>query len=145
MTKDAKKSPPKDTAITNAGRPKSGAPGYRGRDKEMVNTPVYRASTILYDSVDDLKFATKHKNRNFYYGRRGTPTQWSLREALVELEGGHDCVLYSSGYTESTVIHHGVRDGDVPFMHKPYTLDEMAHAVRKALDGSGAVQHSGTN
>jgi DNA-binding NtrC family response regulator len=43
-------------------------------------------------------------------------------------------VLYSSGYTESTVIHHGVRDGGVPFMHKPYTLDEMAHAVRKALD-----------
>ncbi|MDA8016591.1 MAG: PAS domain S-box protein [Thermoanaerobaculia bacterium] len=47
-------------------------------------------------------------------------------------------VLYSSGYTESTVIHHGVRDGGVPFMHKPYTLDEMAHAVRKVLDSRGS-------
>ena len=48
-------------------------------------------------------------------------------------------VLYSSGYTESTVIHHGVREGGVPFMHKPYTLDEMAHAVRKVLDGTQHV------
>ena len=91
-----------DTRITHTGRPKSGQPGYAGRDKEMVNTPVYRASTILYDTVDDLKFATKHKNRNFYYGRRGTPTQWSLRDAMVDLDGGHDALLHPSGLAAVT-------------------------------------------
>jgi cysteine-S-conjugate beta-lyase len=103
----------KDTVITNAGRPKSGKPGYASRDKEMVNTPVYRASTILYDTVADLKFATKHKNRNFYYGRRGTPTQWSLRDAMVELDGGHDALLHPSGLAAvTTAILAFVRAGD---------------------------------
>jgi cystathionine beta-lyase len=103
----------RDTIISNAGRPKSGKPGYQGRDKEMVNTPVYRASTILYDTVADLKHATRHKNRNFYYGRRGTPTQWSLRDAMIELDGGHDALLHPSGLAAvTTAILAFVRAGD---------------------------------
>jgi len=113
MTDKRQNMPPTDTTISNAGRPKSGKPGYAGRDKEMVNTPVYRASTILYDTVADLKFATKHKNRNFYYGRRGTPTQWSLRDAMVELDGGHDALLHPSGLAAvTTAILAFVRTGD---------------------------------
>ncbi len=103
----------RDTQISNAGRPKSGKPGYQSRDKEMVNTPVYRASTILYDTIADLKYATKHKNRNFYYGRRGTPTQWSLRDAMIELDGGHDALLHPSGLAAvTTAIYAFVRAGD---------------------------------
>src|SRR5690606_2281059 len=35
---------------------------------------------------------------HFYYGRRGSPTQWALAEALTELEPGADgTVLYPSG------------------------------------------------
>ena len=33
-----------------------------------------------------------------YYGRRGTPTQWALAEALTELEpGAEGTLLYPSG------------------------------------------------
>ncbi len=42
-------------------------------------------------------------------------------------------VLYSSGYTESAVIHHGVKEGEVPFVHKPYTFDALAQAVQVVL------------
>ena len=42
-------------------------------------------------------------------------------------------VLYSSGYTESAVIHHGVKEGEVPFVHKPYTFDALAQAVQIVL------------
>ena len=42
-------------------------------------------------------------------------------------------VLYSSGYTESAVIHHGVKEGEVPFVHKPYTFDALAQAVQLVL------------
>ena len=42
-------------------------------------------------------------------------------------------VLYSSGYTESAVIHHGVKEGEVPFVHKPYTFDDLALAVQSIL------------
>lgn len=74
-----------------------------GRRKELtgavVNTPVWRASTHLYDNVADLE-AGKAKNEDgrFFYGRRGSPTQWSLCEALTELEpGAHGTMLYPSG------------------------------------------------
>lgn len=65
----------------------------------IVNPPVWRASTILYDSVAELRARgaadTHHK---LFYGRRGTPTQWSLAEALTELEPGAEAtLLYPSG------------------------------------------------
>ncbi|MFX8297341.1 PLP-dependent transferase, partial [Acinetobacter baumannii] len=38
---------------------------------------------------------THHK---LFYGRRGTPTQWSLADALTELEPGAEAtLLYPSG------------------------------------------------
>lgn len=65
----------------------------------IVNPPVWRASTILYDTVADLRAAAgKESHHRLYYGRRGTPTQWSLAEALTELEpGAHATFLYPSG------------------------------------------------
>ena len=73
-----------------------------GRRKEwtrgIVNPPVWRASTVLFDSVADLRAAVKSANDRLYYGRRGTPTQWSLAEALTELEpGAAGTMLYPSG------------------------------------------------
>lgn len=65
----------------------------------VVNAPVWRASTHLYDNVADLE-AGKASNEDgrFFYGRRGSPTQWSLSEALTELEpGAHGTMLYPSG------------------------------------------------
>ena len=65
----------------------------------IVNPPVWRASTILYDSVGDLRAsASKDSHHRLYYGRRGTPTQWSLADALTELEPGAAATfLYPSG------------------------------------------------
>lgn len=65
----------------------------------IVSPPVWRASTILYDSVAELRGRgaadTHHK---LFYGRRGTPTQWSLADALTELEPGAEAtLLYPSG------------------------------------------------
>ncbi|GAB5348021.1 Cystathionine beta-lyase MetC [Alteriqipengyuania sp. 357] len=65
----------------------------------MVNPPVWRASTHLYESeaarVDNLKH---NEDGRFHYGRRGAPTQWALAEALTQLEPGADgTMLYPSG------------------------------------------------
>jgi len=65
----------------------------------IVNPPVWRASTILYDTVADLRAsAGRDTHHRLFYGRRGTPTQWSLAEALTELEPGAEATfLYPSG------------------------------------------------
>jgi cysteine-S-conjugate beta-lyase len=65
----------------------------------IVNPPVYRASTILYEDSAALKRgAGTNEDGAFFYGRRGTPTQWALAEAINDLEpGAAGTMLYPSG------------------------------------------------
>ena len=65
----------------------------------IVNPPVYRASTILFEDCAALKSgAGRNADGEYHYGRRGTPTQWALSEALTELEpGAEGTMLYPSG------------------------------------------------
>lgn len=64
----------------------------------IVNPPVWRASTILYDTIADLKARGHATHDKLYYGRRGTPTVWALADALTDLEpGAEGTLLYPSG------------------------------------------------
>lgn len=65
----------------------------------VVNPPVWRASTHLYEKDADRHTAgSNNADGQFFYGRRGAPTQWALAEALTQLEpGAHGTVLYPSG------------------------------------------------
>jgi len=85
------------TQVVGAGRRREWTHGADGRG--VVNPPVWRASTILYDSVADLRAAAgRDTHHRWFYGRRGTPTQWSLADALSELEpGAEGTFLYPSG------------------------------------------------
>jgi cystathionine beta-lyase len=64
----------------------------------VVNPPIWRGSTHLYADSADLARGRPNEDGHFYYGRRGSPTQWALADALTELEpGAHGTVLYPSG------------------------------------------------
>jgi PAS domain S-box-containing protein len=42
--------------------------------------------------------------------------------------------LFTSGYTENIIAHHGVLDRGIEFMSKPYTLEVLTLRVREVLD-----------
>ncbi|MFE8146319.1 cystathionine beta-lyase [Brenneria goodwinii] len=79
------------TALVAAGRGKKFTHG-------SVNPVIQRASSLVFDTVQDKKNATINRaNGALFYGRRGTLTHFSLQEAMVELEGGAGCALYPCG------------------------------------------------
>ena len=85
----------KSTRLVEAGRRKE----WCGR---LVNPPVERASTILFDDVEQLR-GTRAALGVYNYGLQGTATQWALAEALTELEpGAAGTTLYSSGLAAIT-------------------------------------------
>ena len=65
----------------------------------FVNTPIYRGSTVLYPTTDDLL----HRRGRYSYGTKGTPTTNSLETAWTELTGAAGTVLAPSGLAAVTV------------------------------------------
>ncbi len=56
-----------------------------------------------------------------------------LAEAARRLRPGIK-VLFTSGYTENAIMHHGRVDASVELLSKPYRRQELATKVRKVLD-----------
>ena len=44
-------------------------------------------------------------------------------------------VLYMSGYTDDTVLRHGIQEEKMPLLQKPFVPDTLALKVREVLDG----------
>lgn len=91
--------------------------GHLGRRPEQhlgaVNTPVYRASTILFPTVADLEASARGEYAGVGYGLHGLPTVTDLQAAIAELEGGHAALAVPSGLTATTLpLLALVRPGD---------------------------------
>ena len=44
--------------------------------------------------------------------------------------------LFMSGYTDDTIVRHGIQASETAFLHKPFTVDGLPLKVRKVLDQS---------
>lgn len=87
---------PATRLVTSGRRPEwTGTPLEPGA---VVSPPVWRASTHLYPDSAALHAGKPNEDGQFYYGRRGSPTQWALADALTALEpGAAGTMLYPSG------------------------------------------------
>jgi cystathionine beta-lyase len=113
-----------DTKLVQGGRRKEWTAG-------IVNPPVWRASTILFDTVADLRAGVPEDGKLFY-GRQGTPSQWSLAEALNELEpGAAGTRLFPSGVAAISIALMAVlKPGDELLM-----VDTTYGPTRSLCDG----------
>ncbi|UJW85935.1 cystathionine beta-lyase [Devosia sp. SL43] len=81
-----------ETVLTHGGRAPDEQFGF-------VNTPVYRGSTVLFKTLDDLDA----QQQRFLYGRAGNPTTESVEAVITELEGAHKTRLVPSGLAAVTI------------------------------------------
>jgi nitrogen-specific signal transduction histidine kinase/ActR/RegA family two-component response regulator len=77
---------------------------------------------------------------------RGAPIRLVITDVIMPLMDGKEmaerltaadpslAILYTSGYTDDAIIHHGVLAADVEFLPKPYTLATLSCKVRELLD-----------
>lgn len=94
-----------------------------GRRKQwtgsVVSPPVWRSSTHLYESMEAYRAGgRRNEDGQFFYGRRGGPTQWALADALTSLEpGAAGTMLYPSGVAAiAGALLAVLRPGDVLLM-----------------------------
>lgn len=79
------------TLVTHGGR-------HPERQQGFVNTPVYRGSTVLFRTLDDLEnYRLPHR-----YGRNDNPTVLSLCELVSEMEGAAGTIVGPSGVAAVT-------------------------------------------
>lgn len=109
-----------DTQLARLGRSPSDHYGF-------VNTPPYRGSTILFETMDDLAA----KRGRYLYGRRGTPTGDALHSAWAELSKAAGAVSVPSGLNAvALALLSCVKSGD----HILVT-DSVYYPTRQLCDG----------
>ena len=82
-----------------------------GSDICTVNLPVYRASTVLFETLDQAEAQIEASERGepgaSHYGTIGTPITFALRDAVAQIEGaGHACraAIMPSGLMAITTL-----------------------------------------
>lgn len=88
--------------------------------KEDSNQPfsslspgVFRASTVVFDSLEDFVNRKQRQPDGYSYGITGTPTARRLERDIARLEGGEYCIVTPSGQSAlCTAVMGFVRGGD---------------------------------
>jgi cystathionine beta-lyase len=110
MTDHSRKPRRRGTTLVNAGRD-------RATSFDFVNPPLVRGSTVLHDSVADMKARVQARLAGdddvSTYGVYGTPTHRAFYAALNALEGGYRSWALPSGLAACTMsLLAFVRAGD---------------------------------
>ena len=89
------------------------------------------------DGVEALEIASTHKGKIHLLITDVVMPRLSGRELAARLAATRSDlkVLYISGYTDDSVFRHGVLEGGMAFLQKPFNLKALATKIRGILDG----------
>jgi cystathionine beta-lyase len=117
---EGKKALSLETVVTHSGRHPEQHWGY-------VNTPVYRGSTIVFPTLEQLE-STEPR---FDYGRTGNPSAAAVEDCVSELEGAAGTVLAPSGLSAiSLALMTTLGAGD-----EVLVTDSVYQPTRRVSDG----------
>lgn len=106
-------------------------------DFEAPQPGVFKASTVYFPTVADMRQREWKDKSAYTYGLHGTPTTYLLEERLCTLEGGAQCLLVPSGLAAlATVALALLRTGD------ELLLPDNAYGPNKAL-AEAELRHYG--
>ncbi len=75
-------------------------PGFSG-----CQPPIYHASTILFENVDQMRAQHWESKAGYTYGLHGTPSTFELEARLAAIEGGSHCLLAPSGLAAISLVN----------------------------------------
>jgi signal transduction histidine kinase len=111
-------------------------PSVRHLTRGVLETQGYEVLSAS-NGQDALHVAREHK---------GSPIRLVVTDVIMPLMGGEVMaewlkttypdlkILFTSGYTDDAITHHGVLEPRVAFLPKPYTPGVLARKVRAMLD-----------
>jgi PAS domain S-box-containing protein len=89
------------------------------------------------DGIEALEIAAAHKGPIHILITDVVMPRLSGRDLAMKLSSERPGmkVLFISGYTDDTVVRHGVLEGGVAFLQKPFNLKALAEKIREVLKG----------
>jgi len=65
---------------------------------DFVNSPIYKGSTVLFNTVEEMQSKMKKKNnQTLFYGRFGTPATFEFENAIADIDESYTAVATASG------------------------------------------------
>jgi two-component system cell cycle sensor histidine kinase/response regulator CckA len=114
--------------------------GVRELVRDYLATSGYRVLDAA-DGVQALEIATAHRGPIQLLITDVVMPRVSGRELATRLSSARPDlrVLFISGYTDDSIFRHGVLEGGVAFLQKPFTLKAIGQKIREVLDGELAT------
>jgi len=136
-----------DTRLSKAG------PLPRGTETLLVveDDPAVRhlaRGVLEAQGYEVLSAANGQDALRVMHEHKGAPVRLVVTDVMMPLMGGKAMaewlkttypelqILFTSGYTDNTIAHHGVLDAGVEFLAKPYTPATLVRKVRALLDAN---------
>jgi two-component system, cell cycle sensor histidine kinase and response regulator CckA len=111
--------------------------------KKMLTLAGYKVLAVA-DPLEALELARSHPGEIHLLltdvvmpGLSGPALMSRLASRRPEMR-----VMYMSGYTEDTIVQHGLPNPGMVFLQKPFTPETLARKVRETLDRDLADEQS---